>query len=56
MNKIYIYVSLSIPKVPSEPFHLNGGTLEEVLTRLGLQQYLDTLQAENLDLESLVTH
>uniref|UniRef100_A0A3Q3M643 DDHD domain containing 2 n=1 Tax=Mastacembelus armatus TaxID=205130 RepID=A0A3Q3M643_9TELE len=28
-------------------------TLEQTLTRLGLQQYLDTLQAENLDLESL---
>ncbi|XP_033476018.1 triacylglycerol hydrolase DDHD2 isoform X3 [Epinephelus lanceolatus] len=40
--------------VPSdEPFHLNCDTLEQTLTRLGLQQYLDTLQAENLDLESL---
>ncbi|XP_070689431.1 triacylglycerol hydrolase DDHD2 [Pempheris klunzingeri] len=37
-----------------EPFHLSGDTLEQTLTRLGLQQYLDTLQAENLDLESLV--
>ncbi|XP_040898862.1 phospholipase DDHD2 isoform X2 [Toxotes jaculatrix] len=40
--------------VPSgEPCHLNCDTLEETLTRLGLQQYLDTLKAENLDLESL---
>ncbi|XP_073322799.1 triacylglycerol hydrolase DDHD2-like isoform X2 [Pagrus major] len=40
--------------VPSdEPFHLNCDTLEQTLTRLGLQQYLETLQAENLDLESL---
>lgn len=40
--------------VPSdEPFRLNCDTLEQTLTRLGLQQYLDTLQAENLDLESL---
>ncbi|XP_074525979.1 triacylglycerol hydrolase DDHD2 isoform X2 [Halichoeres trimaculatus] len=36
-----------------EPFHSNCATLEQILTRLGLQQYLDTLQAENLDLESL---
>uniref|UniRef100_UPI0037E8BB39 phospholipase DDHD2 isoform X1 n=1 Tax=Semicossyphus pulcher TaxID=241346 RepID=UPI0037E8BB39 len=36
-----------------EPFRLNTATLEHTLTRLGLQQYLDTLQAENLDLESL---
>ncbi|XP_071338915.1 triacylglycerol hydrolase DDHD2 isoform X3 [Trachinotus anak] len=39
--------------VPSEPCRLNCDTLEQTLTRLGLQQYLDTLQAENLDLESL---
>ncbi|XP_053276689.1 phospholipase DDHD2 isoform X3 [Pleuronectes platessa] len=40
--------------VPSgETCHLNCDTLEQTLTRLGLQQYLDTLQAENLDLESL---
>ncbi|KAF3695847.1 Phospholipase DDHD2 [Channa argus] len=32
---------------------LNCEPLEQILTRLGLQQYLDTLQAENLDLESL---
>ncbi|XP_026199478.1 phospholipase DDHD2 isoform X2 [Anabas testudineus] len=37
-----------------ESGHLNCETLEQALTRLGLQQYLDTLQAENLDLESLV--
>ncbi|XP_042344456.1 phospholipase DDHD2 [Plectropomus leopardus] len=36
-----------------EPFRLNSDTLEQTLTKLGLQQYLDTLQAENLDLESL---
>lgn len=40
--------------VPSgEPFRLDCDTLQQTLTRLGLQQYLDTLQAENLDLESL---
>ncbi|XP_038558650.1 phospholipase DDHD2 isoform X1 [Micropterus salmoides] len=40
--------------VPSEaPSHLNCDTLEQILTRLGLQQFLDILQAENLDLESL---
>ncbi|XP_060927131.1 phospholipase DDHD2 isoform X2 [Limanda limanda] len=40
--------------MPSEEsYHLNCDTLEQTLTRLGLQQYLDTLQAENLDLESL---
>uniref|UniRef100_A0A3Q3B4Q3 DDHD domain containing 2 n=1 Tax=Kryptolebias marmoratus TaxID=37003 RepID=A0A3Q3B4Q3_KRYMA len=31
----------------------NSDTLEQTLIRLGLQQYLSTLQAENLDLESL---
>uniref|UniRef100_A0A8C2ZJ21 DDHD domain containing 2 n=1 Tax=Cyclopterus lumpus TaxID=8103 RepID=A0A8C2ZJ21_CYCLU len=36
-----------------EPLILNCDTLQQTLTRLGLQQYLDTLQAENLDLESL---
>uniref|UniRef100_A0A3Q3WYE3 Uncharacterized protein n=1 Tax=Mola mola TaxID=94237 RepID=A0A3Q3WYE3_MOLML len=41
-------------EVPSdEPFHLTCNTLEQTLTKLGLQQYLDVLQAENLDLESL---
>ncbi|XP_056275751.1 phospholipase DDHD2 isoform X2 [Pseudoliparis swirei] len=37
----------------AEPFIVNCDTLQQTLTRLGLQQYLDTLQAENLDLESL---
>lgn len=36
-----------------EPCRVSCDTLEQTLTRLGLQQYLDTLQAENLDLESL---
>lgn len=36
-----------------EPCRLSCDTLEQTLTRLGLQQYLDTLQAEDLDLESL---
>ncbi|KAK9522699.1 hypothetical protein VZT92_019147 [Zoarces viviparus] len=36
-----------------EHLHLNCDTLQQTLTRLGLQQYLDTLQAENLDMESL---
>ncbi|XP_037338081.1 phospholipase DDHD2 isoform X3 [Pungitius pungitius] len=40
--------------VPSgKPFDLNCDTLQQTLSRLGLQQYLDTLQAENLDLETL---
>uniref|UniRef100_A0A3Q1EXP0 DDHD domain containing 2 n=1 Tax=Acanthochromis polyacanthus TaxID=80966 RepID=A0A3Q1EXP0_9TELE len=40
--------------VPSgELCNLNCGTLEQTLNRLGLQQYLETLQAENLDIESL---
>lgn len=41
-------------KVPSEesPIH-NCHTLEQTLTRLGLQQYLEILLAENVDLESL---
>ncbi|XP_047447158.1 phospholipase DDHD2 isoform X2 [Mugil cephalus] len=38
---------------PFEPCRLSCDTLEQALIRLGLQQYLDTLQAENLDLESL---
>lgn len=50
-------LSLTVFKVPSgEPGHLKCETLEQTLTRLGLQQYLDTLQTENLDLESLVMH
>lgn len=40
--------------VPSgELCNLNCDTLEQTLNRLGLQQYLETLQAENLDIESL---
>uniref|UniRef100_A0A8C6PV50 DDHD domain containing 2 n=1 Tax=Nothobranchius furzeri TaxID=105023 RepID=A0A8C6PV50_NOTFU len=31
----------------------NNDSLEQMLTRMGLQQYLSTLQAEKLDLESL---
>uniref|UniRef100_A0A672Y4C8 DDHD domain containing 2 n=1 Tax=Sphaeramia orbicularis TaxID=375764 RepID=A0A672Y4C8_9TELE len=38
----------------SEHCHISIDTLEQILTRLGLQQYLATLQAENMDLESLV--
>ncbi|XP_041855909.1 phospholipase DDHD2 isoform X2 [Melanotaenia boesemani] len=38
---------------PGEPSCVNRSTLEQILTRLGLEQFLDTLQAENLDLESL---
>lgn len=53
-KKIWFPIILVL-KVPSgELRHLNCDTLEQTLTRLGLQQYLDTLQAENLDLESLV--
>lgn len=51
------HLSLPVLQVPSEaPSHLNCDTLEQILTRLGLQQFLDILQAENLDLESLVIH
>uniref|UniRef100_A0AAX7VVK1 DDHD domain-containing protein n=1 Tax=Astatotilapia calliptera TaxID=8154 RepID=A0AAX7VVK1_ASTCA len=39
--------------ISGEPCHLNCNTLEQTLNRLGLQQYLDVLQNENLDLESL---
>lgn len=39
---------------PNESSPLNCYTLEQTLTRLGLQQYLEVLQAENVDLESLV--
>ncbi|KAM3867537.1 triacylglycerol hydrolase DDHD2 [Diretmus argenteus] len=40
--------------VPSdEPCPLTCDALEQTLTRLGLQEYLATLQKENLDLESL---
>uniref|UniRef100_A0A665U015 DDHD domain containing 2 n=1 Tax=Echeneis naucrates TaxID=173247 RepID=A0A665U015_ECHNA len=56
-NSISMHVDLtsfSVLKEPSgEPCHLNSDTLEQTLTRLGLQQFLDTLLAENLDLESL---
>uniref|UniRef100_A0AAX7SC19 DDHD domain containing 2 n=1 Tax=Astatotilapia calliptera TaxID=8154 RepID=A0AAX7SC19_ASTCA len=40
-------------QISGEPCHLNCNTLEQTLNRLGLQQYLDVLQNENLDLESL---
>uniref|UniRef100_A0AAQ5ZMC0 DDHD domain containing 2 n=1 Tax=Amphiprion ocellaris TaxID=80972 RepID=A0AAQ5ZMC0_AMPOC len=41
-------------QVPSgELCNVNCDTLEQTLNRLGLQQYLGTLQAENLDIESL---
>ncbi|XP_028269033.1 phospholipase DDHD2 [Parambassis ranga] len=36
-----------------EPCHLNCDTLQQTLTKLGLQQYLEILQAENMDMESL---
>ncbi|XP_035999541.1 phospholipase DDHD2 isoform X2 [Fundulus heteroclitus] len=40
--------------VPSgEPSSLNSDTLEQTLAKLGLQQYLGTLRAENVDMESL---
>uniref|UniRef100_A0A3Q0SP45 DDHD domain containing 2 n=1 Tax=Amphilophus citrinellus TaxID=61819 RepID=A0A3Q0SP45_AMPCI len=39
--------------ISGEPGRLNCDTLEQTLNRLGLQQYLDVLQNENLDLESL---
>ncbi|KAK5604153.1 Phospholipase ddhd2 [Crenichthys baileyi] len=40
--------------VPSgEHCSVNSDMLEQTLTKLGLQQYLGTLQAENVDMESL---
>uniref|UniRef100_A0A3B4UKV8 DDHD domain containing 2 n=1 Tax=Seriola dumerili TaxID=41447 RepID=A0A3B4UKV8_SERDU len=48
-----ISILLKLLHISMYPCRLNGDTLEQTLTRLGLQQYLDTLQAENLDLESL---
>ncbi|KAM4746329.1 triacylglycerol hydrolase DDHD2 isoform 2-T2 [Anableps anableps] len=40
--------------VPSgEHSSLSSDTLEQTLTKLGLQQYLETLLAENVDMESL---
>lgn len=42
-------------KISGEAGRTNCDTLEQTLNRLGLQQYLDVLQNENLDLESLVT-
>lgn len=48
---------LFLRKVPSEESSVhNCYTLEQTLTRLGLQQYLETLLAEDVDLESLVLH
>lgn len=42
-------------QVPSEESSIhNCHTLEQTLTRLGLQQYLEILLAENVDLQSLV--
>ncbi|XP_024909030.1 phospholipase DDHD2 isoform X1 [Cynoglossus semilaevis] len=38
---------------PGEQNEVNCDTLEKALCRLGLQQYVDMLQAETLDLESL---
>ncbi|XP_019722477.1 phospholipase DDHD2 isoform X3 [Hippocampus comes] len=38
---------------PDNPCHLDHDTLEQALTRLGLQQYSPIFKAENLDLESL---
>lgn len=58
---VYFFMAFSVlfpllRKISGEPCHLNCNTLEQTLNRLGLQQYLDVLQNENLDLESLVTH
>ncbi|XP_056889936.1 phospholipase DDHD2 isoform X4 [Takifugu flavidus] len=40
--------------IPADkPLQLSCNTLEQTLSRLGLQQYLDILHKENLDLESL---
>uniref|UniRef100_H2LW43 DDHD domain containing 2 n=1 Tax=Oryzias latipes TaxID=8090 RepID=H2LW43_ORYLA len=45
---------LFVLKVPSgDPSSLSSNTLEQILTKLDLKQYLDILKSENLDLESL---
>uniref|UniRef100_A0A3Q2Y5A9 DDHD domain containing 2 n=1 Tax=Hippocampus comes TaxID=109280 RepID=A0A3Q2Y5A9_HIPCM len=43
----------SAKEEPDNPCHLDHDTLEQALTRLGLQQYSPIFKAENLDLESL---
>uniref|UniRef100_A0A7N8YKE6 DDHD domain containing 2 n=1 Tax=Mastacembelus armatus TaxID=205130 RepID=A0A7N8YKE6_9TELE len=53
LGSLILFDLLTNQRTGSEPGHLSCDTLEQTLTRLGLQQYLDTLQAENLDLESL---
>uniref|UniRef100_A0A8C7ZEQ8 DDHD domain containing 2 n=1 Tax=Oryzias sinensis TaxID=183150 RepID=A0A8C7ZEQ8_9TELE len=45
---------LFVLKVPSgDPSSLSSNTLEQILTKLDLKQYLGILKSENLDLESL---
>uniref|UniRef100_A0A8C2ZJ74 DDHD domain containing 2 n=1 Tax=Cyclopterus lumpus TaxID=8103 RepID=A0A8C2ZJ74_CYCLU len=53
LGSLILFDMLTNQRTGSEPLILNCDTLQQTLTRLGLQQYLDTLQAENLDLESL---
>lgn len=47
-------IFLLLCKIPTGKYQLSCNTLEQTLTRLGLQQYLDVFQKESLDLESLV--
>lgn len=49
-------IFLPVCKIPTDKYQLSCNTLEQTLTRLGLQQYLDIFQKESLDLESLVMH
>lgn len=56
LHGFFSSISFSLFKISGESCHLNCNTLEQTLNRLGLQQYLDVLQKENLDLESLVRH
>uniref|UniRef100_H3DEQ3 DDHD domain containing 2 n=1 Tax=Tetraodon nigroviridis TaxID=99883 RepID=H3DEQ3_TETNG len=44
---------LPVCKIPADKYQISCHTLEQTLSRLGLQQYLDIFQKESLDLESL---
>lgn len=47
-------IFLPVCKISTDKHQLSCNTLEQTLTRLGLQQYLDLFKKEGLDLESLV--
>lgn len=56
MSFLKTIIFLPVCKIPTDKYQLSCNTLEQTLTRLGLQQYLDIFQKESLDLESLVNH